>query len=209
MSFVNAEAFFSQTRIIPILTPASVTSCVAVSRILFDAGLRLQEITLRTAAGLQSIAALKRDLPELVVGAGSVNTASLGEAAMQAGARFLVSPGTTEALLQFAANCDVPFLPGVATVSEIMRAHARDCTVAKLFPAQLLGGIAFLKALAGPLPAMRFCPTGGIDAQLAPAYLQLNNVLAVGGSWMAPDELVVESHWMHLRQLAKHAAALR
>jgi 2-dehydro-3-deoxyphosphogluconate aldolase/(4S)-4-hydroxy-2-oxoglutarate aldolase len=209
MSFTENEAYFSLTRVIPILTPASVASGVAVSRILFEAGLRFQEITLRTAPGLETIAALKRELPELIVGAGSVLTPTMGETAIQAGAHFLVSPGTTQALLQFAEHCSVPFLPGVSTVSEIMRVQALNCAVAKLFPVQLLGGVIFLQSLAGLLPSLKFCPTGGIDAQLAPTYLRLNNVLAIGGSWMAPGELIAKGGWAELRRLAEQGAALR
>jgi Entner-Doudoroff aldolase len=209
MSFAQNNAYFSQVRIVPVLTPQSVESGVAVSRVLFEAGLRLQEITLRTAAGIETIAALKRHLPELILGAGTVLTPQQGDAAMQAGARFLVSPGTTKTLLKFAVTCGVPFLPGVATASEIMRVQELGCTVAKLFPAQLLGGTAFLQSLAGLLPSMKFCPTGGIDSHLAPSYLELNNVVAVGGSWMVPDRLIAQSRWTEIRQLAEQAAALR
>lgn len=208
MSFVENEACFSQARVIPVLAPLNTESGVAVGRVLFEAGLRVQEITLRTAVGLEVIATLRRELPELIVGAGTVVTPKLGREAVRAGARFLVSPGTTEALLQFVVTCPVPFLPGVATVSEMMRVQALGCTVAKLFPAQCLGGITYLKAAAGPLPSMRFCPTGGIDQELAPNYLALTNVLAVGGSWMAPPQLVAENRWADIRRLAEHAAAL-
>lgn len=208
MSLEGNEAYFSQARVIPVLTPRSVDSGVAVCRILFEAGLCLQEITLRTRAGLETIAALKRELPKLIVGAGSVLTPRVGEAALRAGAGFLVSPGITEDLLGFAAGCAVPFLPGVSTVSEIMRVRELGCTVAKLFPAKLLGGVTFLRSLSGPLPMMKFCPTGGIDANVAPDYLHLNNVLAVGGSWMAPDDLIAQDRMKDIYQLAAQAAAL-
>jgi 2-dehydro-3-deoxyphosphogluconate aldolase/(4S)-4-hydroxy-2-oxoglutarate aldolase len=208
MSLKENETYFSRARVVPVLTPESVASGVAVSRVLFEAGLRMQEITLRTEWGLETIAAVTRELPELIVGAGSVVTPELGEAAMQAGARFLVSPGTNDTLLQFAANCRVPFLPGVSTVSESMRVLALGCTAAKLFPADLLGGVAFLRSVSGPLPSMKFCPSGGMDARLAPDYLRLANVLAVGGSWMAPAELIREKRFTNIRQLAEEAAAL-
>ena len=209
MSFAENETCFSHARVIPVLTPRSVESGVAVSRVLFEANLRLQEITLRTRAGLETIAALKRNLPDLIVGAGTVLTPDMGNAAIQAGAGFLVSPGTTEELLRFAVDCSVPFLPGVTTISEMMRVQALGCTVAKLFPAQLLGGAAFLRSLSGPLPAMKFCPTGGIDARLVPDYLKLGNVLAVGGSWMAPEELIAQNRLEDIRRLAEQAATLR
>jgi 2-dehydro-3-deoxyphosphogluconate aldolase / (4S)-4-hydroxy-2-oxoglutarate aldolase len=208
MSLIDNEAYFSQVRVIAVLTPESVAGALALSRVLFEAGLRMHEITLRTGCALEVIATLTRELPGLIVGAGSVVTPELGEAAMHAGARYLVSPGTNQPLLQFAADCRVPFLPGVSTVSEAMRVLALGCTAAKLFPADVLGGIAFLRSLAAPLPAMKFCPSGGIDAQVAPGYLRLPNVVAVGGSWMAPADLVREGRFADIRQLAEAAAAL-
>jgi 2-dehydro-3-deoxyphosphogluconate aldolase / (4S)-4-hydroxy-2-oxoglutarate aldolase len=208
MSLNENAVYFARTRVLPVLTPISAASGTAISRILFDAGLRMQEITLRTQSGLDTIAALKQELPELIFGAGSILTPEMGEAAIQAGAQFLVSPGTSEALLQFAVECRVPFLPGVSTVSEIVRLMEIGCTTAKLFPVEALGGISFLRCVAGPLPSMKFCPTGGLDAELAPRYLQLPNVLAVGGSWMAPDELIRENQLDDIRRLAEYAAAL-
>jgi 2-dehydro-3-deoxyphosphogluconate aldolase/(4S)-4-hydroxy-2-oxoglutarate aldolase len=208
MSLNANAAYFSQASVLPVLTAMSAASGLAVSHVLFDAGLRIQEITLRTQSGFDTIAALKHELPELIVGAGSVLTPDMGKAAIQAGARFLVSPGTNEALLQFAMECSVPFLPGVATVSEIMRVLDAGCTAAKLFPAESLGGITFLRSVAGPIPTMKFCPTGGIDVGLAPRYLQLPNVLAVGGSWMAPKHLVKDNRLDDIRRLAEHAATL-
>lgn len=208
MSFARNEAFFSQSRVIPVLTPASVEEGVAVSRVLFEGGLTFHEITLRTKAGLQTIAALKNQMPGLVVGAGSVLTPELGHAAIAAGASFLVSPGATEALLDFAASCDVPFLPGAGSVSEAMRLLAVGCGMAKLFPAEPLGGVKFLQAVGGPLPAMKFCPTGGIGAGTAPDYLKLANVVAVGGSWMAPGDLVKAKDFAAIRRLAQQAASL-
>jgi 2-dehydro-3-deoxyphosphogluconate aldolase/(4S)-4-hydroxy-2-oxoglutarate aldolase len=208
MSLKENEAYFSQARVLPVLTPESVAGAIAVSRVLFDAGLRLQEIALRTECGLETIAALARELPELIIGAGSVVTPELGEAAIRAGARFLVSPGTNDSLLQYAADCRVPFLPGVSTVSESMRVLALGCSAAKLFPADLLGGAAFLRSVAGPLPSMKFCPSGGMDANVAPAYLRLGNVIAVSGSWMAPPELVRQNRLAEIRRLAEEAASL-
>lgn len=208
MSWQRNEAYFSRARVVPVLTPESVAGAVAVSRVLFEAGLRVHEITLRNQWGLESIAAVTRELPGLTVGAGSVLTPALGAAAIQAGAQFLVSPGITDTLLQYAADCSVPFLPGVATVSESMRVSALGCSAAKLFPVDLLGGTAFLRALAGPLSGMKFCPSGGVDAQVAPSYLALANVIAVGGSWMAPAELVRQQRFAEIRKLAEAAAAL-
>jgi 2-dehydro-3-deoxyphosphogluconate aldolase/(4S)-4-hydroxy-2-oxoglutarate aldolase len=208
MSLKENERYFSQARVMPVLTPDSVANAVAVSRVLFEAGLRMQEITLRTEWALEAIAAIARELPQLIVGAGTVMTPGLGEAAIQAGARFLVSPGLNDTLLQYAADCRVPFLPGVSTVSEAMRVMALGCTAVKLFPADALGGVAFLRCVAAPLPSMKFCPSGGIDAKAAPRYLQLANVLGVGGSWMAPGDLVRQNRFPDIRKLAEEAASL-
>jgi 2-dehydro-3-deoxyphosphogluconate aldolase / (4S)-4-hydroxy-2-oxoglutarate aldolase len=208
VSFADNERFFSKSRVIPVLTPQSVEEGVNVSRALFEGGLRLHEITLRTAAGIETITALRKKIPDLVVGAGSVLTAELGQAAIAAGANFLVSPGTTEALLDFAATCAIPFLPGAGSVSEAMRLLAMGCTMIKLFPAEPLGGVRFLQAISGPLPPMKFCPTGGIHAANAPDYLKLANVTAVGGSWMAPGDLVKAKDFSGIRRLAEQAASL-
>jgi 2-dehydro-3-deoxyphosphogluconate aldolase/(4S)-4-hydroxy-2-oxoglutarate aldolase len=207
MSFAQVSSF-PAARVIPILTPSTAAAGVAVSRILFEAGLSVQEITMRNPSGLETIRALRRDLPDVVVGAGSVLTPRSGEDAIQAGARFLVSPGTTEPLLQFAVNCAVPFLPGVGSVSEIMRVQALGCELAKLFPVRALGGIGFLRSVVGPLPSMKFCPTGDIDAEVAADYLALTNVAAVAGSWMAPKELVDQGRYADIHRLAVQAAAL-
>ncbi len=208
MSFEGGATFFARGRVIPVLTPGSVESGVTVSRLLFDAGLKMQEIALRTASALDTITTLRKELPGLVIGAGSVHTLDLAESALRAGAQFLVSAGTTEQMLKFATQCEAPFLPGVATPSEIMRAQELGCEVAKLFPAEALGGTRLLRAISGPLPTMKFCPTGGIDARLAKDYLQLSNVLAVGGSWMAPAELIIHNRYSEISELAANAARL-
>jgi 2-dehydro-3-deoxyphosphogluconate aldolase/(4S)-4-hydroxy-2-oxoglutarate aldolase len=208
MSFAQNATYFSTTRVIPVLTASSVSTCTEVSRVLFESGLRVQEITLRNSFGLETVAALRSQIPELTVGVGSILTPRQGEQAIAAGAQFLVSPGSTEELLQFAVNCSIPFLPGVATVSEVLRVKELGCDVAKLFPAQILGGTVFLRSLSGPLPFMKFCPTGGIDASLAPQYLALPNVVTVGGSWMAPSNLVSQGKFSEIRGLGELAASL-
>ena len=208
MSLADNERFFSKSRVIPVLTPQAAAEGVAVSRALFEGGLHLHEVTLRTPAGIETIAALRKEIPDLIVGAGSVLTAELGQRAIAAGASFLVSPGTTDALLDFAAACPVPFLPGAGSVSEAMFLLASGCRLAKFFPAEPLGGVQFLQAVAGPLTAMKFCPTGGVTAQNAPDYLKLANVTAVGGSWMAPHDLVKTKDFAAIRRLAEQASSL-
>ena len=167
------------------------------------------EITLRTPAALQVIETIAGEVEGAAVGAGTVLTPAQYEAAARAGARFVVSPGATPALLDAAAASPVPFLPGAATSSEIMTLLERGHSCLKFFPAEPAGGIAYLKALAAPLSEVRFCPTGGIDARIAPRYLSLPNVLCVGGSWVAPGDAVAAGDWPRITALARAAAALR
>lgn len=208
MSVSDNASYFSRARVIPILTVDSVGAAVTTSGVLLQAGLRVLEVTLRTAAGLDAVAAVRRDLPALSVGAGSVLTPELGEAAIRAGAQFLVSPGTTEDLLRFALRCAVPFLPGAATISELMELQSRGCTAAKVFPVESLGGVSFIRSIAGPLPGIKLCPTGGINADSAPKYLDLPNVIATGGSWMVPETALAGGGSDEMLQLARHAASL-
>jgi 2-dehydro-3-deoxyphosphogluconate aldolase/(4S)-4-hydroxy-2-oxoglutarate aldolase len=195
--------------VVPVLVVESVATALPLARALLAGGLPVLEITLRTAAALEVIRALAGELEGAIVGAGTVLTPAQYRDAERAGARFVVSPGATPALLEAAAAARVPFLPGAATASEIMRLleHGHRCL--KFFPAEPAGGLAYLKALASPLPEARFCPTGGIDAALAERYLSLPNVLCVGGSWIAPGDAVAAGDWRKITGLARAAAALR
>ena len=206
MSVIGNAAYFSQARVIPVLSVSSVAAGVETSRVLFEAGLRFQEVTLRTEWGLATIAAIRRELPQVVVGAGTVLSPELGQAALDAGASFLVSPGTPEGLLQFAAQCALPFLPGAATVAELMRLILEGCTAAKVFPVESLGGVSYIKALSGPLGAIKLCPSGGVTARNASNYLALDNVLSVAGSWMISRD--APQRTSELTRLARQAAAL-
>ncbi|MCC3773102.1 bifunctional 4-hydroxy-2-oxoglutarate aldolase/2-dehydro-3-deoxy-phosphogluconate aldolase, partial [Streptomyces sp. UNOC14_S4] len=178
-------------------------------RALVAGGLASVEVTLRTAGALEAIRAVAAEVPEAVVGAGSVLTPDQATAAVEAGARFLVSPGWTERLLKTARGTGVPFLPGVSTASEVMTLLERGVREMKFFPAEASGGVAFLKSLAGPLPSARFCPTGGIGPDSAPAYLALPNVGCVGGTWMLPADAIARRDWTRVTALARAAAALR
>ena len=170
--------------VIPVVVVHDADEAVPLARALVADGLPAIEITLRTAAALDAIKRVAREVEGAVVGAGTVINAAQAADAVEAGARFLVSPGATPDLLDALEAGGVPFLPGVATASEIVALLERGITRAKLFPAEVAGGIAALKAFAGPFPQMRFCPTGGITAETAPDYLELPNVACVGGSWM-------------------------
>jgi 2-dehydro-3-deoxyphosphogluconate aldolase / (4S)-4-hydroxy-2-oxoglutarate aldolase len=196
------------TAVVPVLAVESVETGVGLARALTAGGLSVLEITLRTPAALEVIRAIGRAIEGAVVGAGTVLNAEQYRAAERAGARFVVSPGATERLLQHAEASETPFLPGAASSSEVMALLERGYSCMKFFPAEPAGGIAYLKALAAPLPGARFCPTGGIDAASAPRYLALRNVLCVGGSWVAPGDAVAAGDWPRITALARAAAAL-
>jgi 2-dehydro-3-deoxyphosphogluconate aldolase/(4S)-4-hydroxy-2-oxoglutarate aldolase len=195
--------------VIPVLTIERAEEAVPLARALVAGGLPVLEVTLRTPAALDAVAAIAAEVSEAVVGAGTITQARDITAAVKAGARFLVSPGAPADLAAALAEANVPVLPGCATVAEAMALAARGFTLLKFFPAEASGGAAWLKAIAAPLPDLRFCPTGGIDAGNAPAYLALPNVPAVGGSWVAPRDAVRARDYSRITQLAREAAALK
>jgi 2-dehydro-3-deoxyphosphogluconate aldolase/(4S)-4-hydroxy-2-oxoglutarate aldolase len=197
------------TPVIPVLTIERAKDAVPLARALVAGGLPVLEVTLRTSEALAAIAAIAREVPEAVVGAGTITRPSDIAQAVEAGAKFLVSPGTPEALVAALALTPIPILPGCATVSEAMTLAAHGFTVLKFFPAQASGGIAWLKSVAAPLPDLRFCVTGGIDGTNAAAYLATPNVIAVGGSWVAPKDAIVAGDFARITALAREAAALR
>ncbi|MEU2870358.1 bifunctional 4-hydroxy-2-oxoglutarate aldolase/2-dehydro-3-deoxy-phosphogluconate aldolase [Streptomyces olivoreticuli] len=195
--------------VLPVVVLDDASDAVPLARALVAGGLRAIEITLRTGGALDAIRAVATEVPEAVVGAGTVLTSNQAEAATAAGARFLVSPGWTERLLAAAQEAGVPFLPGVSTASEVMALLERGVREMKFFPAEAAGGTAFLKSLAGPLPAARFCPTGGIGPDTARDYLALPNVGCVGGTWMLPADALAGRDWARVTELARGAASLR
>jgi 2-dehydro-3-deoxyphosphogluconate aldolase/(4S)-4-hydroxy-2-oxoglutarate aldolase len=182
---MTIDELFELTDVIPVVVLDDAEQAVPLARELVAAGTPAIEITLRTPAALDAIERIAAEVPDARVGAGTVISPTQGRAALAAGAQFLVSPGATPALLDGLA--DAPLLPGAATASEVMALLERGITKAKFFPAEASGGVGALRALAGPFPQMRFCPTGGITAASAPDYLALPNVACVGGSWMIPQ----------------------
>lgn len=194
--------------VIPVLTVRDAEDGVAQARALVAGGLPAIEVTLRTAGALAAISAIRDAVPGAIVGAGTILTPEQIAKACAAGARFLVSPGASARLAQAAAAAPVPFLPGVATASEAMTLMELGFRALKLFPAEAVGGVRLLASLAGPLPDLRFCPTGGIDLAKAPAYLALPNVLCVGGSWMLPKAALGSGDYATVEKLAREAAAL-
>lgn len=199
----------AKTPVIPVLTIDRVADAAPLARALFAGGLPVIEVTLRTPAALDAIRAIASEAPEVIVGAGTVTEAADVEAAVKAGSRYLVSPGTPAALADAFISAGVPVVPGCSTVSEAMALAARGFKVLKFFPAEACGGVAWLKSVGAPLPHLRFCPTGGIDGRNAAAYLALPNVVAVGGSWVAPKDAVAAGDFSRIAELARAAAALR
>jgi 2-dehydro-3-deoxyphosphogluconate aldolase/(4S)-4-hydroxy-2-oxoglutarate aldolase len=199
------HALFRGVAVVPVITIEREEDAVPLARALVDGGLRLIEVTLRTQAAPAAIAAIVRDLPDIVVGAGTVQRPADVVQACGAGARFLVSPGMTAELVAAALATELPYIPGVATASEVMAARDLGLSFLKLFPAEAVGGLAFLRALAPVFSGVAFCPTGGIDERSAGEYLALPNVPMVGGSWMAPKEAVAARDWARVRRLAERA----
>ena len=201
-------ALLAVSRVIPVITIEALADAVPLARALVAGGVRLLEVTLRTAVGLEAAAAIVRAVPEAVVGIGTVLTAGDLARARDVGAQFALSPGATPGLLEAAAGGELPFMPGVATPSELMLAMAHGFGTVKFFPAATMGGIAALRALAGPFPGARFCPTGGVSEANAAAWLAEGNVVAVGGSWLTPGAAVRAGDWDGITARARAAAGL-
>ena len=205
---MTLDEILSAGPVMPVIVLQRLDDAVPLARALMAGGVRVLEVTLRTPVALAAIRAIREQVPEAIVGAGTVTRASEFEQAVAAGAVFAVSPGLTAGLAAAARNSSVPLLPGVMTPSEAMAARDAGFTRLKLFPAQQAGGIGMLKAMAGPLPDLRFCPTGGITPETAADYLRLSNVVCVGGSWLAPEAAVANGDWRTVEKLAAAAAAL-
>jgi 2-dehydro-3-deoxyphosphogluconate aldolase/(4S)-4-hydroxy-2-oxoglutarate aldolase len=197
------------TPVLPVVVLEDASDAVPLARALIAGGIRTVEITLRTPAALDAIRAAAAAAPELIVGAGTVLTEEDLAAAAEAGARYALSPGATPALLRAGRDAPIPLIPGVATASEVMQGLALNYRCFKFFPAEQLGGPAALKAIGAPLAAARFCPTGGIGPDNAASYLALDNVLCVGGSWVAPTARIRAKDWSGIEALARQAASLR
>ncbi len=195
--------------VIPVLAIDDPATAVPLARALVNGGLPVLEITLRTPQALAAVEAIARAVPEALPGVGTYTQAADAARARDAGARFLVSPGTTQAVMEAAAAVDLPLLPGVATASEVMRALAAGLTHLKFFPAEANGGTAALRALHGPFAEARFCPTGGIRPDNYLDYLGLPNVLCVGGTWLAPEDAVAARDWARIRALAAQVSGRR
>lgn len=205
---MTLDEILSAGPVMPVIVLHRLEDAVPLARALVAGGVRVLEVTLRTPVALAAIEAIRKQVPEAIVGAGTVTRPAEFEQAVAAGAAFAVSPGLTAELAAAARGVPVPLLPGVMTPSEAMAARDAGFTRLKLFPAQQAGGIGMLRAMAGPLPDLRFCPTGGITPETAADYLRLPNVVCVGGSWLAPETAVTSGDWRTVEKLAAAATAL-
>lgn len=201
------EKICIEARILPVITIGSEEQILPLADALAAGGLKTLEITLRSAYGLTAIRRLREERPELYVGAGTVLDKRMMDEVEAAGAQFIVSPGCTDELLQAGVNCSVPLLAGTSNASDIMRGYALGYRRFKLFPAEICGGIAALKALGGPFGDVRFCPTGGVNAANAAQYLALPNVMCVGGTWMIEGASLANGDWAAIRQRSVEALA--
>ncbi|MEV0371975.1 bifunctional 4-hydroxy-2-oxoglutarate aldolase/2-dehydro-3-deoxy-phosphogluconate aldolase [Streptomyces sp. NPDC050636] len=203
-----APSVLRHARVIPVVVLHDATDAVPLARALVAGGLPAIEVTLRTPAALDAIRAIADEVPDAVIGAGTLLTPEHVAAAGAVGAQFLVSPGWSPRLLHAMRDSGIPFLPGVSTASEVVTLLDEGITEMKFFPAEAAGGTAYLTSLAAPLPQARFCPTGGIGLASAPSYLALPNVPCVGGTWMLPADALAAKDWDRVRELAQEAAAL-
>jgi 2-dehydro-3-deoxyphosphogluconate aldolase/(4S)-4-hydroxy-2-oxoglutarate aldolase len=195
--------------VIPVIVIDELAHAVPLAKALVAGGVRVLEVTLRTPVALAAIRAIVREVPEAIVGVGTLTRPENFTEARDAGARFGVSPGLTSALVEAARESGLPLLPGVMTPSDVIAARLAGFREMKLFPAQQAGGMGMLKALAGPFPDVTFCPTGGITAETAPEFLALPNVACVGGSWLTPKAALAAGHWQAITVLAGRASAWR
>lgn len=205
---MNAAELLRGLRVVPVVVVDDADKAVTLARTLLDAGLQAIEVTLRTPAALDAIEKIAANVPDMIVGAGSVRHAAQVADVISAGARFGVCPGSSPALLDAIDQAGLPFIPGAITPSETLALLERGYVLQKFFPAELSGGMNYLKGIAAPIPEARFMPTGGITVENAPAYLALDSVACIGGTWIVPPQALAASNFDAIGDLARSAAAL-
>jgi 2-dehydro-3-deoxyphosphogluconate aldolase/(4S)-4-hydroxy-2-oxoglutarate aldolase len=205
----TAAELLELSPVIPVAVLDDIEHAVPVAEALLAGGVPVLELTLRTPIALEAIQRVRKQVPDIVVGAGTVISAEQARQAFEAGASFLVTPGSTDSVIDACVATGLPFLPGASTVSEAMRLAERGLTALKFFPAEAAGGVEFLKSIAGPLPGLKFCPTGGITPDNAGKYLTLDNVGCVGGSWLTPKNALEHKDFARIKSLAMAASHLR
>ena len=202
------DSLIDRVPVIPVVVLHEVEHAVPVARALVEGGVPVIELTLRTPAALACIEQIATHVPEILLGAGTIVVPEQAKEAVAAGAQFLVSPGTTDALVDAMRDTGAPHLPGAATVSEVLRLLELGYEEMKLFPAEVSGGVDFLKAIGAPVPQARFCPTGGVTPASAPSYLSLANVGCVGGTWLTPADAIATRDWARITRLAAESLSL-
>lgn len=205
---LSPQAIFAASPVVPVMVIKNIEDAVPMAQALYDGGIRVFEITMRTESALTAIRHISEAMPQALVGAGTVINCEQYDAVVAAGAKFAISPGATDKLLQHAAGGPIALIPGTATPSEMMRALESGYDHLKFFPAEINGGAAALKAISAPLPQLKFCPTGGISEKNVGEYLKLDCVATVGGSWMLPNDAVSARDWQKITELSKQAVAL-
>ena len=206
---MSIENILTSAPVVPVVVIENLEDAVPLAKALFNGGLKALEITLRTPVAAEAVKLMKEAVPEAYVGTGTVIDKATFEASVAAGADFMVSPGVNDELLALAKESDIPFLPGAATPSEVMNLASHGFKFLKFFPAEAAGGTPMLKSIGGPLPQVKFCPTGGISLETAPKYLALDNVVCVGGTWMLDKELIANKDWQAIEALAKQASEVK
>lgn len=204
---MTSEEIFSQGPVVPVLVIKDVEHAVPLAKALIAGGIRVLEVTLRTEAALEVIAKIAKEVPEAIIGAGTVTNRAQLQQVIDAGAKFAISPGLTSDLLKAGNEGNIALIPGISSISELMTALDHGYTHLKFFPAEASGGVKALKAIGGPFPNIKFCPTGGISPSNYNDYLALPSVCCAGGSWLAPEEAMINGDWDKITELAKQAVA--
>lgn len=198
---------FAAGPVVPVLVINDVEKAVPLAKALMAGGIKVLEVTLRTAQALDVIKRIATEVPDALIGAGTVTNAQELKNVVEAGAKFAISPGMTAELLKAGKECEIPLIPGISSTSDLMKAKDAGYTHMKFFPAEASGGIKAIKSISGPFPDVTFCPTGGISLANYKDYLALKNVVCVGGSWVAPDDAIERGDWERITQLAKEAVS--
>lgn len=205
---MDSLTVLQQGPVIPVIVIEDASKAVRMGRALIAGGIRVMEITMRTGAALDAVRALSAEIPEAIVGVGTVLEPRQFAEARKAGAQFAISPGFSPRMIDAAADAGLAYLPGATTPSEMMQAFELGLTTLKFFPAENVGGASMLNSLASPFPMLKFCPTGGINLNNVRNYLALPNVVCVGGSWLVPSDAVRDNNWAEVTRLAQEASAI-
>ena len=203
----SPEEIFAAGPVVPVLVINDVEKAVPLAKALMEGGIKVLEVTLRTPAAIDVIKRIAQEVPDSLIGAGTVTNAQQLKAVVEAGAKLAISPGMTADLLKAGMDSEIPLIPGISSTSDLMKGKDAGYTHMKFFPAEASGGVKAIKSISGPFPDVTFCPTGGIGPNNYNDYLALNNVKCVGGSWLAPDDAIESGDWARITQLAKEAVA--